>query len=132
MKRREFLKNSVFIPALGITLVYSLSGCSDDTTSSDTTTLGTQPEGTCTTVSPVIGANHLHTITPPTAPQVAAFADITLNLTVGNFGDIHTVTLRGDHLRAISTCGVVTVRTTTNAGTSIGAHSHSVTFTGNI
>ena len=128
MNRREFLRNSVYIPALGITLVYSLSDCSsDDSTTSSSSTEGTEAEGTCTTVDSVIGGNHGHTITDPTAEQVTALADITLNLTIGTPGETHTVSLTGANLSTISTCGTVVATTSRDNG-----HSHSVTFTGSV
>lgn len=127
MKRRDFLRNSVFIPALGITLVYSLTGCSsDDDTATVTTmgeTTGTEPAGTCTTASAEIGSNHGHTITPPSAAQVTAGEDITLNLTIGA-GHTHSVTLTAADLANLSMCG--TVKNTS----SFEGHSHQVTFTG--
>jgi hypothetical protein len=118
MNRREFLRNSVYIPALGITLVYSLSGCSSD----DSTT-----SSTCTTVSSVsaaIGSNHGHTITAPTVDEVNAGVEITLDLTTGN-GHTHTVTLSAADLESLSTCG-----TEINSSTTDSDHPHSVTFTG--
>lgn len=131
MDRRDFLQNSIFIPALGITLFYSLWGCSDDdSTSSTTSSDGTESEGTCTSVSADIKSNHGHTITPPTADEVTAGDAITLDLTIGNPGDTHTVSLTAENLASISTCGTVTVQSSTDSGTSIVAHSHSVTFTG--
>lgn len=128
MDRRDFLQNSIFIPALGLTLFYSVLGCSDsDSTSSATSSDGTESEGTCTSVSAAIGSNHGHGITPPTADEVTAGDAITLDLTVIASGDFHTVTLTADDLASISTCGTVTATSTTSFG-----HTHSVTFTGSL
>ena len=133
MDRRDFLKNSIFIPSLGIALFYSLAACSDDdSTSSTSSSNGTEPEGTCTSVSADIGGNHGHTITPPTAAEVTAGADIIMALTIGTPGDTHTVSLTADQLATISTCGSVTVQSSSDSGSSISSHSHPVTFTGSL
>lgn len=129
MKRRDFLKNSIFIPAAGVTLFYTISSCSDDESASPATgsTTGSEAVGTCTTVSNEFNFNHLHIVLGPSAAQVAALAEVTLGLTIGTPGETHTVTLTAEQISDISTCGTATATTSVDLG-----HSHTITFTGNL
>ena len=128
MRRREFLKNTIYLPAAGITVAYLVvAGCSSDdstTTSASggSSTPGSSPSGTCTTSQAQIGANHGHTISPPIASEILGGVAIDLILTT--VGHTHTVSLTAADLDTISTCGSVT-KTSTLTG-----HTHQVTFTG--
>ena len=126
MRRREFLKNTIYLPAAGITVAYLVvAGCSsDDSTAGESSTTGSSPSGTCTTSQAQIGANHGHTITPPTASEISTGVDIDLILTLG-LSHTHVVSLTAAELDTISTCGSVT-----KSSTSANAHTHSVIFTG--
>jgi hypothetical protein len=120
MRRREFLKNTIYIPAAGITVAYLVvTGCS-----SDDSTVVAQPSGTCTTSNAEIGANHGHSITPPTASEISTGAAIVLDLRFGTSSHAHSVSLTASELDTISTCVSVTKTSTRNV------HTHQVTFTG--
>jgi len=125
MRRREFLKNTIYLPAAGITVAYLVvAGCSDSTTVTSTSTTGGFPSGTCTNASAAIGANHGHGITAPTANEISGGVEINISLTAGS-GHTHVVSLTAEELDVISTCGEVTKSSTTGNG-----HSHLVSFTG--
>ena len=125
MRRREFLKNTIFLPAAGITVAYLVvAGCSSDD-STTTSTVDPSPSGTCTaSQASQIGANHGHTISPPTASEILGGVDIDLNLAFGTATHSHLVSLTAAELDTISTCVPVTKSSTTSNG-----HTHSVTFT---
>ena len=131
MRRRDFLKNVIFIPAAGMTVSYVISSCGGGGGGTDTTggtgesgTPGMDPVGTCTVVQENIGLNHGHTVMPPTAAELGAGMDIELTLMLA-IGHTHLVTLTAQDLDTISTCGFVSRNSTVD-----GVHSHLVTFTG--
>lgn len=115
MKRRDFLRNSVFIPALGITLAYSLSSCSSDDSTEGTT--GTDPAGTCTSTSISVDL-HTHSVEQP---DLTSTADVTLAM---GGSHTHTVMLTAADLANLSMCGTVK-----NTSEEDGSHLHQVTFT---
>lgn len=122
MRRREFLQNTIFVPALGLTLVYSISNCSSDdstaTTNTSEETTGTEPAGTCTTTDIIIDL-HFHTIEDP---DLTNTVDITLAM---GGPHTHSVTLTAAELENLSKCGTVINTSTLGSG-----HSHQVTFIG--
>lgn len=123
MRRREFLKNTIYLPGAGITVAYLvMTGCSsDDGSPASGSTLGTQPPGTCASTDTTVDL-HFHSMEQP---NFSAVSDQILSMTVSH---THTVTLTAADLDVLSTCGSVTKTSTTSASGFV--HSHQVTFTG--
>ncbi len=119
MKRKEFIKKSVFAVVAGVPLVTMMQSCGDD---DDADMDGDEGMANCLEngTSTNIGSNHGHTLSV-SKEDVTAGAEKTYSI-LGDSGHNHDVTITAADFTNLQQNQAITVTSSSGAG-----HTHSVT-----